>query len=229
MLSLPWLLVVALVPPAEDSLATRLQPLIDAHKGKVAVAVKHLDSGVGFAFHEDDVMPTASLIKLAVMIEAYRQAHAGELDLNRVLAEDTTERRELVRAIDMVRKRVQRSKRLQAIDEHVVTGPDVDRQVRHQQELGEVLEAARALHSHHLEYEQFIADYGARLAELEAAIGGPLPTPMPTSRSIRFFRSRTAAPPHHWPLTPLTFSSRLSSPAPGRLTRFGWAQQFLTS
>ncbi len=72
------------------------------------------------------------------------KARAGELDLNRVLAEDTTERRELVRAIDMVRKRVQRSKRLQAIDEHVVTGPDVDRQVRHQQELGEVLEAARA-------------------------------------------------------------------------------------
>ncbi len=85
MLSLPWLLVVALVPPAEDSLATRLQPLIDAHKGKVAVAVKHLDSGVGFAFHEDDVMPTASLIKLAVMIEAYRQAHAGELDLNKMV------------------------------------------------------------------------------------------------------------------------------------------------
>src|SRR4051812_39039629 len=39
------------------------------------------------------------------------KARAGELELNRVLADDTPERRELVRAIDMVRKRVQRSKR----------------------------------------------------------------------------------------------------------------------
>ena len=36
------------------------------------------------------------------------KARAGQLDLNLVLAEDTSERRELVRAIDMVRKRVQR-------------------------------------------------------------------------------------------------------------------------
>jgi RNA polymerase sigma factor (sigma-70 family) len=72
------------------------------------------------------------------------KARAGELDLNRVLAEDSTERRELVRAIDMVRKRVQRSKKLQAIDEQMVPAPDIDRQGRHRQELGEVLEAARA-------------------------------------------------------------------------------------
>ena len=39
------------------------------------------------------------------------KARAGELDLTLVLAEDTPERRELVRAIDMVRKRVQRAKR----------------------------------------------------------------------------------------------------------------------
>src|SRR5271166_1789579 len=41
------------------------------------------------------------------------KARAGQLDLNRVLAEDSPERRELVRAIDMVRKRVQRSRRFQ--------------------------------------------------------------------------------------------------------------------
>ncbi len=37
------------------------------------------------------------------------KARAGELELAQVLAEDTPERRELVRAIDMVRKRVQRT------------------------------------------------------------------------------------------------------------------------
>ena len=36
------------------------------------------------------------------------KARAGELELAQVLADDTPERRELVRAIDMVRKRVQR-------------------------------------------------------------------------------------------------------------------------
>jgi len=71
------------------------------------------------------------------------KARAGQLDLNLVLADDTTERRELVRAIDMVRKRVQRSKRHQPFDEQTSPGSDLDRRHREQQELGEILEAAR--------------------------------------------------------------------------------------
>jgi RNA polymerase sigma factor (sigma-70 family) len=71
------------------------------------------------------------------------KARAGELDLNLVLAEDTPERRELVRAIDMVRKRVQRSKRFQALDDQITPGLDADRRHRDRQELGEILEAAR--------------------------------------------------------------------------------------
>ena len=57
-------------------------PIIEAHKGKVAVAVKHLGTGESFAYHETEVMPTASLIKFPVMIEAYRQAAAKKVDLN---------------------------------------------------------------------------------------------------------------------------------------------------
>jgi len=72
------------------------------------------------------------------------KARAGELDLNLVLAEDTEERRELVRAIDMVRKRVQRAKRHQSLDPVMTPGPDLDRRDRERQELGEILEAARA-------------------------------------------------------------------------------------
>jgi RNA polymerase sigma factor (sigma-70 family) len=71
------------------------------------------------------------------------KARAGELDLNLVLADDTPERRELVRAIDMVRKRVQRARRLQPLDDQLTPGPDVDRRNRERQELGEILEAAR--------------------------------------------------------------------------------------
>src|SRR5215213_10614762 len=58
------------------------------------------------------------------------KARAGELDLNLVLAEESAERRELVRAIDMVRKRVQRAKRHQAFDEQLTAGPDVDARER---------------------------------------------------------------------------------------------------
>jgi len=54
-----------------QTLESRLLPLIRAHKGKVSVAVKHLGTGESFQYHETDVMPTASLIKLPVMIEAY--------------------------------------------------------------------------------------------------------------------------------------------------------------
>jgi len=72
------------------------------------------------------------------------KARAGQLELNLVLGEDTPERRELVRAIDMVRKRVQRSKRYQPLDDHSTPGPDLDQRNRNRQELGEILEAARA-------------------------------------------------------------------------------------
>jgi len=73
------------------------------------------------------------------------KARAGELDLNLVLAGDTPERRELIRAIDMVRKRVQRSARHQSLDERFTPGPgpDLDARHRNRQELGEILEAAR--------------------------------------------------------------------------------------
>ncbi len=69
---------------SSPTLESRLMPLIKAHQGKVAVAVKALAIGTGesFRYHADDVMPTASLIKFPVMIEAYRQAAAKEVDLD---------------------------------------------------------------------------------------------------------------------------------------------------
>ena len=67
------------------TLESCLMPLIAAHKGKVSVAVKHLWSGESFEYHSDVVMPTASLIKFPVMIEAYRQAAAKQIDLDSVV------------------------------------------------------------------------------------------------------------------------------------------------
>ena len=66
---------------ADDKLEARLRPLIDAHKGDVAIAVKHLKTGESFTHRADESMPTASLIKLPVMVEVYQQAHDGKLKL----------------------------------------------------------------------------------------------------------------------------------------------------
>jgi len=77
-------LVLFLLPPVlaeETALAKRLTALAKAHKGKVAIAVKHLQSGETFFLNADQVMPTASLIKLPVMIEVYQQAAEGKIKL----------------------------------------------------------------------------------------------------------------------------------------------------
>ncbi len=71
------------------------------------------------------------------------KARTGDLDLNQVLGDDTPERRELVRAIDMVRKRVQRAKKYQPLDPFSPSIVDHDRKHRDRLELGEILEAAR--------------------------------------------------------------------------------------
>jgi RNA polymerase sigma factor (sigma-70 family) len=71
------------------------------------------------------------------------KAREGQLDMTQVLADDTPERRELVRAIDMVRKRVQRAKRHQSLDEFATPGSDVSQRERDRLELGEILENAR--------------------------------------------------------------------------------------
>jgi beta-lactamase class A len=67
------------------SLESRIAPLIKAHKGKVAVAVRDLTSGETFAHDADVPMPTASLIKFPVMVEAYRQAAEKRVDLNKTV------------------------------------------------------------------------------------------------------------------------------------------------
>ena len=67
---------------AEDSrLASTIKRLVTGHKGQVSVVIKHVDSGRGFAFEAERPMPTASLIKLAVMVEVYRQVEEDKVEL----------------------------------------------------------------------------------------------------------------------------------------------------
>jgi D-alanyl-D-alanine carboxypeptidase (penicillin-binding protein 5/6)/beta-lactamase class A len=79
-----WLLLV-LCPwclcEEASTLESRLAPLAKAHKGKVAIAVKHLASGESYTLNGDEPMPTASLIKFPVLIELYLQAAEGKVKL----------------------------------------------------------------------------------------------------------------------------------------------------
>jgi beta-lactamase class A len=65
-----------------SALDAKLTALAKAHKGKVAIAVKHLGTGESFFLNADEPMPTASLIKLPVMMEVYLQAEEGKLRLS---------------------------------------------------------------------------------------------------------------------------------------------------
>ena len=80
------LLLALLTPPAAPTLESRLAPLIQAHKGTVAVGVKNLATGETWYHNGDAVMPTASLIKVAVLVEAYLQADEGKLNLREKIA-----------------------------------------------------------------------------------------------------------------------------------------------
>lgn len=74
---------IAAEPPTDDlsvKLAESLEPLISEHDGDVGVAIKNLSGEGSFRYHADKPMATASLIKLPLMVAAYRQIDAGKLD-----------------------------------------------------------------------------------------------------------------------------------------------------
>ena len=67
---------------SKKTLETVLAPAIKAHRGDVAIAVKHLKTGDSFEHNADQPMPTASLIKFPVMIAAYDAVAKGKLSLD---------------------------------------------------------------------------------------------------------------------------------------------------
>src|SRR3954464_12808815 len=66
---------------SKKSLEETLKPMIEAHHGEVGLAVKHLKTGESYEYHADQAMPTASLIKLPVMIATYEAVDKGKLSL----------------------------------------------------------------------------------------------------------------------------------------------------
>jgi beta-lactamase class A len=82
-----WIASLSLVPcplraDETTTLASRLTLLAKAHKGKVAVALKNLETGESFHLNADEPLPTASLIKFPVLLELYQQACEGKVNLS---------------------------------------------------------------------------------------------------------------------------------------------------
>src|SRR4029078_1973917 len=65
----------------KKSLGDVLKPAIDRHQGDVGLAVKHLKTGETFEYQADKAMPTASLIKLPVMIATYEAIDKGKIKI----------------------------------------------------------------------------------------------------------------------------------------------------
>lgn len=66
-------------------LSERVQSLIARFPGTVGIDAVNLKSGATFSFHADDPVPTASTIKLPIMIELFYEAAEGHLDWNQKL------------------------------------------------------------------------------------------------------------------------------------------------
>lgn len=70
---------------AYADLATQLKPLIEAHEGEVAVAIKHLGNDTTFVHRADEAQATASLIKFPILVELYRQSTADQVTLDKMI------------------------------------------------------------------------------------------------------------------------------------------------
>lgn len=77
-----WPVVASQPSSRVEQLSRQLDRLIRRHEGDVSLAVVNLDTGESLFRNASEPMPTASLIKLAVLIEAYRQDRAGLISLN---------------------------------------------------------------------------------------------------------------------------------------------------
>src|SRR5215475_5739834 len=65
------------VDSASQALDSRVRAEIAPFKGKVFLYAKNLDTGVEYSFNGDERVPTASTIKIAVMIEAFARVAEG--------------------------------------------------------------------------------------------------------------------------------------------------------
>ena len=70
---------------AVDTLENAIAAIAANVPGRLGVAVRFLQEGIEVGYAADDLFPSASVIKIPIMIEVYRQVAAGTLSLDELL------------------------------------------------------------------------------------------------------------------------------------------------
>jgi beta-lactamase class A len=80
-------LAQASFPPdkPDEKLQQKLKVLTRNFKGEVGIYVRHLKTGKTAAINADSLFPTASMIKVPIMIGLFDKIHKGELDYHKEL------------------------------------------------------------------------------------------------------------------------------------------------
>ncbi|MFH0991797.1 MAG: serine hydrolase [bacterium] len=66
----------------KEKFSAQLHAMVQAADAVVGVTVKDLKTGETFGFHQDEVFPQASSIKIHILAEVYRQAEQGNFKLS---------------------------------------------------------------------------------------------------------------------------------------------------
>lgn len=69
----------------DPALQEKIEELADGFAGEVGIYVQHLPSGATATLRPDETFPTASLIKIPLLLTLYEQVEQGALDLAAVL------------------------------------------------------------------------------------------------------------------------------------------------
>ncbi|MCW3991650.1 MAG: class A beta-lactamase-related serine hydrolase, partial [Candidatus Bathyarchaeota archaeon] len=64
------------------SLSDKIKGAAEGFDGRLGVAVKHLGTGEAAFLNGDELFPTASVFKVPVIVELYRQVEAGAASLD---------------------------------------------------------------------------------------------------------------------------------------------------
>ncbi len=67
------------LPVADDSLQAKVERLLDGFEGTVGVYVRHLPSGQTVAIRADTLFPTASMIKVPILVTVFDEIERGAL------------------------------------------------------------------------------------------------------------------------------------------------------
>ena len=76
------LMLLAVAAPDSSAFEARLSEKVHGFHGEMGLYAKNLDNGEVVAVNADQRFPTASLIKVAVMAEVFRQIEAGKFSLD---------------------------------------------------------------------------------------------------------------------------------------------------